>query len=332
MKKILKVLSLSLALLMLTLSFTSCDVLEAIPGVSSIFDFNKSKYEKACALLEEDKIEEAYELLKEIEDYEPAAEKLKGFIYLPQEIVTDHHRFGTLYLEYDAHGNTTYCTSTAKVINDHYKYDANGNRTYSNDPFFGECYYTYKDGKLTKRTQSHEYVSPSGTYTYEYNSKNELTKVKLNGEVYEEFSYVYHDNGNPKVIIVSQYDEYDDYYGFYTTIKLSYNEDGILTEIITTYDTTQVAKVTFTYNEFGPSKIRWEYPNFEFSMIYTFSYDADGKQTSLNLSIYGGGSPYSDQSTTIEYSNHKLCYVENSYAKTRADRILGRELAALMIY
>ena len=127
MKKTIKrTLNLALCLLVCLLALTSCNIANGIPqfldqtgGTSQ-----DQKYEEACELIDEGKLEEAYAILKELNDYEPAKEKIKNFFYAPQQIVSDY--YGTYTINYNDQGNTTQVylvgDRTSALVNN-YTYD-----------------------------------------------------------------------------------------------------------------------------------------------------------------------------------------------------------------
>ena len=96
------------------------------------------KYNEACSFIENGKLQEAYEILKEIKNYAPANEKLNNFFYAP-----------TLIKEGGITGSDL---GPVMQYNDKvYSYDAKGNITSITIPSYNETYnYTYdcKDFQL----------------------------------------------------------------------------------------------------------------------------------------------------------------------------------------
>lgn len=325
MKKTIKrTLNLALCLLVCLLALTSCNIANGIPQFSDQIGGTSQgqKYEEACELIDEGKLEEAYAILKELNDYEPAKEKIKNFFYAPQQIVSDY--YGTYTINYNDQGNTTQVylvgDRTSALVNN-YTYDEFGNRLSGSEPYpcdNGDIYYTYENKKLIKITKNSG--NTEHNIIYKYNTNGELIQEN-NGNTTYNFSYTYYSNNNIKSKTVVDNNN--------SAFKIFYDENGNKTEIVG-----EGFKITYTYNEFGVSEIKYGFGNAsnpdDMVLVYDFSYDSVGKLLSLEMSTYSEGF-FDGNCSVITYSNHKLCYSENPYTHARMDKIMCRSLEALVL-
>ena len=143
MKKL--VLFICLTLLSCALLFTACD------GSSNSDTADEQKYQTACDLLKQNKIEEAYALFHELKHYEPAQDKLDNFFYAPKNVTktwkyaddTEERTRSTTYV-YNSMGNILE-TGDGNV----YTYDAEGNVSSGRDLIYGTYQtYVYQNGRL----------------------------------------------------------------------------------------------------------------------------------------------------------------------------------------
>ena len=82
-----------------------------------------------------------------------------------------------------------------------------------------------------------------------------------------------------------------------------------------------------TYGEFGITKLIIEQPNYS-TAHFTYSYDTDGKLTSLSAKYYQEGKLYSTH--TLEYVKHQLYYSENPAVQARLAQIICTDIEAAL--
>ena len=278
----------------------------------------EEKYNSACSLISQNKYAEAYNILKSINSYAPAQEKLKNFFYAPKKIseervYTDEREPRSKVTEYiyDETGNVIE-NSEDKI----WTYDENGNVLSGCDLIYGSNYYTYtyKDGKLYQQKESDE--SSIKTYTYNSDGTVALIKTEYSQEGRETsvntFEYTYYSNSKIKTMSTKG-------------SLYSYDEDGRTTRIDWIYPDTNEIGTTFkaTYGEFGITKIVAEEKGRVVN--YTYSYE-DGKLASLLVKQYENGKLYSTR--TLEYTKHQLYYSENPSVQARLAQITCTDIEA----
>lgn len=278
----------------------------------------EEKYNNALSLISEGKYTEAYNLLSEIKTYEPAKEKLKNFFYAPKVVDEkwkysddSNYRTDRITYTYNEMGNILETSN-----NEIFSYDVSGNILNGCDLLYGTYYtYTYKDGNLYKKTSSYD------TTTYYYDSNNRLSKTVFESQ-YENFesiyAYTYYPSGNLK----TQYD--GDYYEYY------YAENGQIEKVISYYD--YEAKevemtATYTYGEYGITEIDVNAIGDQI-IKFTYNYSENGHLTKLEVKSYREGTLDSEHIYT--FSEHQLCYSENSQIQERISVVTYMDLTAAL--
>ncbi len=270
-------------------------------------------YTSACEKLLKGDINEAYEMLKEIRDYAPAAERLKGFFYLPSIVVektkyADDQDFmaSTNIYTYNSDGNVI------KINDKEYAYNANGNVISGGDLLYndyGNIMFTYDNGNL---------ISIKGndkTITYEYNEKGLVSKETIDygdtqpsERVYE---YTYYEDGSVKTMTVGD------------TNTLSFDLNGRILEY---RDDWAELDLTITHGLYGIKEIHNKdgYEKLDFS----YTYDDSGALTKFEAKYYEDGRLY----TEFEYvfTDNKLFYSENPNVIARAAIITLQDIEAVL--
>ena len=286
---------------------------------------DEAKFEAACKLITNGKIEEAYSALKELTNYAPAKEKLKNFVYAPTT-VKDVQYDRTETFEYNAYGDIVSITNI-NGVNLSLTYDANGNvltgYNISHSTSTDLCIYSYKNGKLSSYTYGNDLK-----YTYEYNDKGYVSKIITENGYYDSteetvYTYTYYDNGAVKTVTIP--DVHDSTFETY-----EYNEKGQFTKIVLYEGDNEAEKVHFadiiiTYGEHGISKAEFCYSEaicdeYGFDKnepygVYEYTYDKDGKLVDFRLTTPEG------ISEIYSFTSHKLCYVENASTLERISTV-----------
>ena len=106
----------------------------------------------------------------------------------------------------------------------------------------------------------------------------------------------------------------------------TYDETGRITQVDWIYGENE-PEVTFkaTYGEFGITKLTAEESGYR-TVNYTYSYDTDGKLTSLLVKCYEEGRLSSTH--TLEYAKHQLYYSENPSVQARLAQITCTDIEA----
>ena len=283
------------------------------------------KYNEACSFIENGKLQEAYEILKEIKNYAPANEKLNNFFYAPTLIkeggLTSGSDLGPVMqyndkvYSYDAKGNITSITIPSYNETYNYTYDSKGNELqgfpivspYSN----GARTCNYKNGKLSKISYSNR------SEEYFYNSDGSINKiVNTYQSDYNEtpiiqetiYSYTYYDNNTIKTMR----------YGNDVAVEFQYDTDGDVIKVVMYNDAEVEGYYSIIYGEFGIEKIEvWvsKYSQTEPSGEITYNYGSNGLLT--EVMIYDTG----ELEWVLLLSDYTLCYSENCNARDRIDII-----------
>ena len=279
---------------------------------------SEEKFEHACSLIKSKKIEEAYELLKEIDTYGPAKEKLENFVYAPTSVskISNGYTETTNY-EYDAYGNISSITTNNDKYN--FTYDADGNVltgydiTYPNNNYV----YSYKNGKLDFYTFNNIKMS------YEYNSNGLISKVTKYNGYYDEsqefiYRYTYYQDGTIKSMSYPLEDA--------VSIICEYDVTGNVKKIVLREDRNveDFGYFELSHSEHGISSADLYIGN-NLMANYSYTYDSDGKLVDIRWTKSG------TLSTLYALSEHKLCYVENAstlerlaeITQTSIDRIIS---------
>ena len=261
---------------------------------SCSFAKQEKTYNQALTLLEQQKTEEAFELLTSIKDYKDSAQLLSNFVYLPERVVTSDYGFGS---------------DTEPVLQvTLYPYDEKGNLltysgTYQDDrgPEFSETH-EYTDGKLTRTRALSE--AGDSTITYEYDSDGRIAKTigATEGANVGGISlFTYDANGN----CIRK--DFTSYHGADTT---KYTEENAYHRDTTTYEYDADGNCTKVSVDYGDN--RWshtaKYDKNGITAIVTL--DGDGKQTETTFSYNTEGNctkVVTDYETaTFEYDENGL--------------------------
>ena len=329
MKKLLAIL-LSALMLASILTFVACK------KSSNSSDPNEQKYNEACSLIQSGKYTEAYDILLEIKDYQPASEKLKCFVWAPETAfeITETGRFKTKTYTYDDLGNI--CTMTDGESNFYSFTYIDG--LVSSGPYLTDEYhsnsgyyigfgseassYTYKDGRIYQiRNDSERRI-----LTYEYNENGQIKRIlsdpfvpdDWNRTLKYEFEYTYDSEGR-----VSSVSYYGVGYGRRNaTATYAYDNLGRIQSINFTPDPTDRFpidpwEITFSYNNYGVSEIVYREGYNSLNLQYT--YNSNGALSSIKMQAFQNGMLNNSSDFTyagintieIEFGSHKLIYSEN---------------------
>ncbi len=290
------------------------------------------KYLSACEMLVAGNTVQAYALFKEISDYAPAAEKLKGFFYLPETVVerwkdSDDatYKTSTCSYTYNSAGNVVKWDSIASngyQSSNEYTYDSNGNvltggdLLYNDDPY-GTYLFTYENGRLTQLVAQDK---GKRTTTYKYNDKGLLIEASSRYEGSEnvsktEYSYTYYTNGTVKTRSFGHPDDSD-------SCVEHYNESGLLTSVV--YGTEDTVEITHEAN--GYKKIEGTY--FGESFVVTYTYDGNGALIKLEAKGYEDG--VQRRVHECSFVNNRLFYNANPNVAARANIITYQNVEAAL--
>jgi len=248
---------------------------EKLEGAKSEAEL-KSDYKKAMALIEEEKYEEAYEILSTLGDYEDAKYHLSQMHYVPTKISSSIEQDGILDehiydFSYDTKNNLVDLViksilgeeikeDSGKLIYDKtgsilhlynpdepypFTYDENGNLIQFQDNFGDTVFFTYDNGKIVKEHQS----KSDKEINYTYDENGNLIKVVSNyhGEFICDFIY---DENNQLIKIDLNWD--GDTYGA-LDVRYEYDENSKTTKQIasTVLNGQKVDFLEFIYDESG---------------------------------------------------------------------------------
>ena len=300
-------------------------------------DPTQAKYEEACSLIEAKKYRDAYDILLEIKDYEPASEKLKCFSWAPQTVteVTSTHQFGEITYTYNTAGRITSMKDGDTEYTFSYTLDGQVSygpilyKTEMSDSGYGlewddNASYTYENGKLSRVDIDERNMKKS--LTYEYYADGNLRRVYSDiqyldyvGTEWEydnwkfDYEYTYDELGR---IATKTY--YGISYGLHTTCTTyTYDELGRISSYTVTDKYGDTYTVKFEYNEFGIKEINFRYDRDSIDFKYT--YNSSGALTKISMQSYSLGSL--DDTIELEFSGNKLIYSENPAAHERIDHV-----------
>lgn len=343
MKKTAKLLALLLALLMTIACFASCggedskddsdndndgensdktaETTQNTDNQSS--NENKAKYDQAATLISQNKIEEAYTLLKSISAYEPAQEKLKNFFYAPKTVTekwkssddTDYRSTSSITYTYNSMGNILE-TSEGLI----FTYDADGNVLSGCDLVYTHVYYTYvyQDGKLYQ--QIGKAFDTEEIITYYYNDKGLVSKEESNTD-YVAYTYTYYENGNVKTMLIN--------YSSVSFEEYSYDENGNITKVVYTCPSNYgpSSTINYTYGEYGITRLDMQ-DTYEGAATFTYEYNESGILTNLEVKEYQTGRLQT--TNVITFSDHQLCYSENPQVQERIAIVCYTDLSSAL--
>ena len=282
-------------------------------------------YQRACALLEENKLEEAYAIFLTIKDYADVSEYLSRFFYqystkAEYENVSGKKLKNVYAVEYNEYGQPTYemtfYVQSQSLYTYQYWYDTNQNlRTYTVTTEDGAytTYYRYNDanqpvwrgspegettleydalGNLIKRIDSYNYVEE-----FEYNALGQLletTYIDDKGEVYLRETYTYNDQGqkiNLKAVSLFGEREY----------SYTYDAKGNLTCMSVVQDNGENYRYEYEYDKHGNLTKQTEYSAWILggSSIYAYEYSEENELI-REMHGYGDGSVVYERTRTAK--------------------------------
>lgn len=235
-------------------------------------------YTKACDLLKEGKLEEAYPLFLSLGDYKDSALHASKFTYLPTEILAQDDGFG----EEIAYYKTTYSYDEKGHL-----LRGEGAYTKEEGPGYSEEH-TYQEGLLIKSQLSGE--AGESTITYEYNEQGECIKEIgfTDGANVGGITLFTYENGLRKTATVrsymgidaANYEQQEPYHTFQKTY--TYNEQGLCTKAEEDLGENGIFTYTVEYNSFN-LPIRLAHTQSDGSSSATlFEYDQQGRCTKVD--------------------------------------------------
>ena len=305
-----------------------CSVCNSNNSQNEETDSLKNKYDSACDLILSGQYTQALQMLKEIEEYDPAQEKLQNFFYAPTVIKVGSavypgpsYEYETLRISYDMCGNIASVNNLNTDQNYNFTYDSNGNilwgwsLDFSNIDYRGSRSYTYENGKIKKIHYENDYHRVD---EYFYDTDGNISKIvtttTYNGETesYEsaKYTYTYYSDRSIQTMRVV---------GGYTDVKFQYDTNGNLEKI---YNENKEFWI-LTFGEFGITEMK----TIDDYIRYVYNYDAAGNITEIN---YYSGSD-GDLTFINLFSGYQLCYSENAIAKERIGIICHTSLEDILI-
>lgn len=281
-------------------------------------------YQRACALLDENKLEEAYAIFLTIEDYADVSVYLSRFFYQYStkaefENVSGKKLKNVYAVEYNEYGQPTYemtfYVQSQSLYTYQYWYDAKYNlTTYTVTTEDGAytTYYRYNDanqpvwrgspeggttleydalGNLIKRIDSYNYVEE-----FEYNALGQLletTCIDDTGKVYLRETYAYNEKGQKiSQTVVSLFGE--------RVYSFTYDATGNLTCKSVVQDNGHSYRYEYEYDERGNLTKQTEYAAgiLGGSSIYTYEYD-EANELIHETHGYGDGSIVFERTRTL---------------------------------
>ncbi len=280
-----KIISIIVLVFVLAISLTSCDaILDMVSGVAggtgSIAQ--KQQYEQALKHIEDEKYEEAYEILKGLEGYEPAEKELENFYFVPTSFAVVQNDIAAMEIEGDYDGSllmqlsisqsSGYYSHTMKI---ECSYDSAGNWISGVATSDGES--STITNTYDKNNRLIETVEDGSTTTkYTYNSKGYLTKkVVTSDNSTTTTKYTYDSDGNlTKEVVNSGSSSHETTY--------TYDSDGNLVKIVSPKDITE-----YSYDSKGNLiKEVYSHGSYEHEEK-TYSYDKNGNITKITCTEYG---------------------------------------------
>ena len=297
---------------------------------SNLSQTDEIKYNKACSLIEDGKLQEAYEILKEIKNYALANEMLNNFFYAPTLIKEGNltyisgsnlgpvMQYDDKVYSYDTNGNIISITIPEYNKTYNYTYDSKGNELQgfpidSPNSYNRARTCSYKNGKLSKISYS------DSSKEYFYNSDGSINKIvyTYQSDYYETpiinetiYSYTYYDNNTIKTMRYA-----DD--GVY---EYQYDTDGdVIKVVIYNDECTEIwGYYSIIYGEFGVEKVEvWKPKYSQTEPVGEIAYNYDTKGLLTEVMCYDAG----ELTGAYLLSDYTLCYSENYNARDRIDII-----------
>lgn len=241
---------------------------------------DENKYQKAIALLAEEKWAEAYSLFNQLKDYKESSKYLSNFKwYLSKERGDNntilYNQLGQIVQETNKFGATT-----------SYIYDASGNLSeekYSGSSSYVQTY-TYDASRLlvSSRYQESDGTVSNYTYSYEFDESGniETKTVHKNGELLTSYYYTYNSNNE----IVREVQEDAD--GYSQTYNYKYDSSGnVIWDQFCGIATTNTYTYQYDANNRLIQRTQTEQKNSSISKketkwMYTYQFNDDGMPTS----------------------------------------------------
>ena len=235
-------------------------------------------YTKACDLLKEGKLEEAYPLFLALGDYKDSAVHASKFTYLPIEILAQDDGFGEEPVDY----KTTYSYDEKGHL-------LKGKGEYINGegPGYSEEH-TYQDGLLIKSQLSSE--AGESTITYEYNDQGQCLKEVgfTDGANVGGITLFTYENGLRKTATVrsymgidtATYETEEPYHQ--STITYTYNKQGLCTKAEEGFGENSIFTYTVEYNSFNLPTRFTHTDSQGFESVTLFEYDDQGRCTKVD--------------------------------------------------
>lgn len=314
MKRLFAVLSIFCLLLC-----SGCNRLVSIPQEDADL---QPTYVKACDLLKEGKLEEAYPLFLNLGDYKDSALHASKFTYLPTEILAQDDGFG----EEPAYYKTTYSYDEKGRL-----LQGEGAYTKEEGPGYSEEHTYDKEGKLLRT----EAISEAGesVVTYEYNEQGQCIKEVgyTNGANVGGITIFTYENGLRKTATVRSYlgtdtaaYETDEAY-HQSTVTYSYNEQGLCTKAEENTGASGIFTNTVEYNSLNlPTRLAHT-DNDGYSSETIFEYDEQGRCIKVDTDYDVTEFTYNDgnlpRSATRTRDGGKPCAITYTYQLFYLDEV-----------
>ena len=322
-----RIISLAVLVSVFTCVFTSC---ATIQKVKDFFDPNVRSYNEALELIEDKEYRAAYDILKAIEDYEPAKEELKKFRFVMTDMTDEYTNSDG---DTDKNSSTYYYNENGLLVQhirtymgvqsiNEYEYDANGNITkhvYIESNGNKTTYeYTYdENGNKIKEVYTYNNDEPQTTnFTYDESGKL-LTEYYLydNGNGRSVTEYTYDKNGN----LIKKAQKY-----IYTHEGVTTESDGSYTDYTYDVNGNKIKEVEsygtgknvsdLTYDADG-NLLKWVFSsvdNFGNRIVnYTYDYTYDAKGNKIKEVYTGSNGSSSISEYTYDENGNVTQYYDS---------------------
>ncbi len=271
-------------------------------------------YAKACDLLKEGKMEEAYPLFLSLGDYKDSALHASKFAYLPTEILAQDDGFG----EEIAYYKTTYSYDEKGRL-----LKGEGAYTKEEGPGYSEEHTYNKEGLLLKTKTLSE--AGDSTVTYQYNEQGQCLKEIgfTDGANVGGITLFTYENGLRKTATVrsylgidtAAYETEEPYHQ--STVTYSYNDQGLCTKAEENTGENGIFTYTVAYNSFGLPILLKHTDSQGFESETTFEYDAQGRctkvDTDYDVTEFSYGEGNLPRSATRTRDGGKPCAITYTY-------------------
>ena len=271
-------------------------------------------YVKACDLLKEGKLEEAYPLFLSLGDYKDSALHASKFTYLPTEIMAQDDGFGESMALY----KTTYSYNEKGQL-----LEGKGAYTKEEGPGYSETHTYNENGRLTQS----KFLSEAGdsTVTYQYNDQGQCLKEIgfTEGANVGGITLFTYENGLRKTATVRSYlgtdtAAYETEEAYHqSTVTYTYNDQGLCTKAEENTGENGTFTYTVSYNEFGLPTLLRHTDSQGFESMTVFEYDKQGRCTKVDTDYDTTEFTYGDHanplSATRTRDGGKPCQVTYTY-------------------